>query len=365
MPLLLPILRKDLNRENIKGLLTNFSDMKTKLYKCTDSLDEVAYILKNGGLVAFPTETVYGLGANALDESAAMRIYAAKGRPSDNPLIVHLSSPEEASEYAYTGREFMVLAERFMPGPITVILKKRAMIPDTVTGGLDTVAIRVPSNSVARELISKAGVPVAAPSANLSGRPSCTEFSHVVEDMNGRVDAIIDGGECEIGLESTIVKIVGDMTLKLLRPGAVTYTMLVEAGFTVTLDKAVTEKLSDNERPDAPGMKYKHYAPKAQVILLDGDASRVTDFLYEKSHEEGIGVVLFENERRFAGENAVFIGEEGNPKEQAKRLFAILREFDMHSEIKTVYARVPCKEGLGLAIYNRMLKASGYTVISL
>lgn len=327
-----------------------------------NGLQRAAEILRNGGLVAFPTETVYGLGANALMEDAARKVYAAKGRPSDNPLIVHLSDADEAKKYCYTSDLFDRLAECFLPGPLTLILPKRELISDGVTGGLATVAVRVPSNPVANRLIRLAGVPVAAPSANLSGKPSCTTFAHVAEDMDGRIDMIIDGGSCQIGLESTILSLIGDRIV-MLRPGGITKEMLEAKGFSVALDKAVTEKLAENERPLAPGMKYRHYAPEAQVILLDGDDRSVEDFMHGYLNDPSVALIGFEEYTTLArGSNVCFIGRESDQQTQANRLFDLLRSFDHHPDVRRVYCKLPERHDLGLAIYNRMLKASGYRI---
>ena len=321
-------------------------------------------IIKNGGLVAFPTETVYGLGANALDADAAGKIYAAKGRPSNNPLIIHLASVEDADKYCVVNDMYKKLASAFMPGPITVVLPKRECIPDTVTGGLDTVAVRIPSNEHARALISASGVPIAAPSANISGRPSPTCAAHVIEDMDGRADMIIDGGDCDIGVESTIVKIDGDM-MTLLRPGGVTVEMLSAIG-DVKLDKVITEKLSEGERPLAPGMMYRHYAPDTKVVMLDGTNEKIYNFLSERASSEKAGVLLFEDEMPlFAGIDITLVSMgEHTPEAEAHSLFAKLREVDTYAR-DVFYVKVPDRTGIGLAIYNRMLKACGHTVITL
>ena len=240
--------------------------MQTKIFTAEllerdkNALAEAADIIRRGGLVAFPTETVYGLGADATDAEAAKKIYAAKGRPSDNPLIIHVSEPKDAELYARTCELYYALADAFMPGPLTVIMPKRDTIPDGVTGGLDSVAVRCPSHAVARELIALSGCAIAAPSANISGSPSPTSAAHVISDLNGIIDAIIDGGECDIGLESTIVKIDGDK-LVLLRPGAITVDALRCVCDRVEIAPAVTAALAENERPLSPGMKYRHYAP--------------------------------------------------------------------------------------------------------
>ncbi len=322
-------------------------------------------IIKNGGLVAFPTETVYGLGANALDSAAAAKIYAAKGRPSDNPLIIHLSKVSDAEKYAFVNDTFTRLAAAFMPGPITVVLKKRECIPDTVTGGLDSVAVRIPSDENARALIESAGVPIAAPSANISGRPSPTCAAHVIEDMTGRADMIIDGGDSEIGLESTIVKISDDGSMTLLRPGGITLEMLTAIG-DVTLDKSITGKLSEGERPLAPGMMYRHYAPDTRVIMLDGEVSEIHEYLKSRSKSERVGVLVFSDEvPLFLGLDVVVISlGEHTAEAEAHSLFAKLREIDSYG-CDVFYVKVPERTGIGLAVYNRMLKAAGHEIIKL
>lgn len=329
-------------------------------YDGAESLRPAAELLRTGGIVAFPTETVYGLGGNALDPSAAARIYAAKGRPSDNPLIVHLSDPSLASDYALTSPLFERLAEAFMPGPLTVILPKRSCIPDSVTGGLSTVGIRVPSHPVARELLALAGCPVAAPSANLSGKPSPTTFQHVVNDLNGRVDCIIDGGEAEFGVESTIISLDG-ASIKLLRPGAVTPEMLSLFTDDLYIDPAVTERYDGI--PLAPGMKYRHYAPSSPVTVLDGSDEAVYAFLRGK---ERVGIICYEEDLpHLRGEDILSCGPKDDSLTQAKLLFACLRALDGRDDIEAIYARMPRKEGIGLAVYNRLLKAAGFHVLPL
>ncbi|MBE6608017.1 MAG: threonylcarbamoyl-AMP synthase [Ruminococcaceae bacterium] len=337
---------------------------KVITYPDNNGMKEGAELIKKGALVAFPTETVYGLGANALLSDAAEKVYRAKGRPSDNPLIIHLAEPSDAEKYCHVTPEFLRLAKAFMPGPLTVVMKKKDIIPSTVTGGLDTVAVRIPSHIAARELISLAGVPIAAPSANLSGRPSTTSADHVISDMLGRIDMIIDGGDCDIGLESTIVSVCGKNKLKMLRPGRITLEMLEKEGFEVELDKAVTEKLSEGEKPAAPGMKYRHYAPGAPVSLVCGSDEKRIAFLSRFAEDRSVALVCFDEDEKIKNlPNAYIIGSKNDPDGQAHRLFALLRSFDDKEEIKQIYAPLPEKKGIGLAIFNRMLKASGYTVI--
>ena len=328
-----------------------------------DGMKRAAQLIREGGLVGFPTETVYGLGANALDADAAALIYKAKGRPSNNPLIVHLADPEDAERYCVTEPMYYKLAEAFMPGPLTVILPKRMdngsdHVPSATTGGLDTVALRVPSHPCAHRLIELAGVPIAAPSANLSGRPSPSKAGHVVEDMFGRIGMIIDGGECEFGLESTIVKLDGGVTL--LRPGGITLEMLREVCGEVKLGKGLTGKFEG--RPEAPGMMYRHYAPHSPVILLDGDDAAVYAYLADKTN---CGILCYDEDSvLLSRDGAMSLGRHNDPLTHAHRLFDCLRRYDS-TDYPVIYARLPDKDGIGLAVYNRLIKAAGYEVISL
>ena len=320
-----------------------------------------ADIILQGGLVAMPTETVYGLGADATDAEAAKKIYAAKGRPSDNPLIIHIAKPSDAEKYAHTGELYYRLAAAFMPGPLTIILPKRDTIPSDVTGGLDSVAVRCPAHPVARALISAAGVPIAAPSANLSGSPSPTTADHVKKDMDGRIDAIIDGGECDIGLESTIIKLDGSKAI-LLRPGAITADALRCVCESVEIAAAVTETLGENERPLSPGMKYKHYAPSSPLVLLDGEKEDVFEFLKVAAKKENCVILCYSEEfDGLRGARLIDVGAEDDLQTQSHRLFGALREADgMGADI--IYAHLPTTSGLGLALYNRMIRAAAHTV---
>lgn len=325
------------------------------------ALCRAAEILQRGGLVVFPTETVYGLGGNGLDAEAAQKIYAAKGRPSDNPLIIHIATPEDAARYAVPNDTYRRLADAFMPGPLTVILPKRENVPSTVTGGLDTVAVRCPSHPVAHRLIELAGIPIAAPSANLSGKPSPTCASHVAQDMDGRVEMILDGGDCEIGLESTIVKLDGDR-VTLLRPGAVTYDALCMVAEHVTIADAVTHRLAENERPLSPGMKYRHYAPTAPVVLLEGEEAAVLAFLQREQTSRRCAILCFDEERPHLDASCLFpVGAREDLATQARLLFSALREAD-HTDAEIIYAHLPPLDGLGLALYNRMIRAAAHTV---
>lgn len=348
--------------------------MQTKILTLTEGVDspvakdglaEAARILGDGGLVVFPTETVYGLGGNGLSAQAAKSIYAAKGRPSDNPLIIHVHDPAEADKYALTGDLYFRLATAFMPGPLTVILPKRDNIPYATTGGLDTVAVRCPHHPVAHALLKVCGVPVAAPSANLSGSPSPTCAAHVIADLAGRVDMIIDGGECEIGLESTIVKIDRDAEgeyLTLLRPGAITADALTCVCERVTIASAVLEQLRDGERPLSPGMMYRHYAPSIPLVLLDGAAEDILAFLREEQAVKSCAILCYDEEIPYLiNQNLLPVGSRDDLATQAHTLFSTLREADK-TDAEIIYAHLPPKDGLGLALYNRLIRAAAHTV---
>ncbi len=325
-----------------------------------------ADIIKNGGLVAFPTETVYGLGANGLDAEACKGIYEAKGRPSDNPLILHISELSELSDLAKDiSEKAKLLISDFWPGPMTLIFKKKDIVPDAVTGGLDTVAVRFPENRVARLLIKESGVPIAAPSANTSGKPSPTRASHVEYDLGGRIDAIIDGGACEFGLESTIVDVSGEVPC-LLRPGSVTVEELREAVGEVAIDKAVLGKLNEGERPKAPGMKYTHYSPNAEVTIVrgEGKVQKITE-LANSAVKDGknVGILAVEeNKALYEGFNVLFVGTISEPESIAANIFKMLRKCD-YLGYDYVLAEGFEEKGIGLAIMNRLKKAAGYNII--
>ena len=340
--------------------------MDTKIVRINDkteygeALDLAAQIILSGGLVVFPTETVYGLGGNGLLSDAAQKIYSAKGRPSDNPLIIHIAEPCDAEKYAHVSDVYYRLADAFMPGPLTVIMPKSECIPYSVTGGLETVAVRCPSHPIAHALIEKCGVPIAAPSANISGRPSPTDAKYVIEDMDSRVDMIIDGGECEIGLESTIVKIDGN-SLTLLRPGGITYDALCCVCDDVKIAPAVLEKLSENEKPLSPGMKYRHYAPNADFVLLDGKDEDILSFMISEQKNNGAVLCYNEELEHLDASLSIAIGERNDLNTQAKKLFTALREADKLGA-KKIYAPLPKLDGLGLALYNRMIRAAAHTI---
>lgn len=324
-----------------------------------------AEAIRNGGLVVFPTETVYGLGGDGTNEESANKIYQAKGRPSDNPLIIHISDPRDAEAYCRTSPLFYRLAQSFMPGPLTVILPKKDSIPARVTGGLNTVAVRCPSHPIANSLIRLCGVPIAAPSANISGRPSPTKAEHAAHDLDGRVDFIIDGGECAFGVESTIIRLDDEDSVTLLRPGAVTDDALRCVAKNVTVAHSVTEMLAENERPLSPGMKYRHYAPSKPLKLVGGsEADRIQFFRNAQSKEDCIIICYDEQEPLLLGGKIITIGAGYDLETQMHRLFSALRESD-EINADVIYANLPDTEGLGLALYNRLIRAAAHTVIKL
>ncbi len=326
-------------------------------------IETAARILRKGGLVGMPTETVYGLAANALDANAVAKIFEAKGRPQDNPLIVHISEFDQlerlVSKVPESARR---LAEAYWPGPMTIVLPKSKLIPDLVSAGLPTVGIRFPSHPVARALITAAGVPIAAPSANRSGLPSTTTAQHVLRDMDGRIEAVLDGGSCGVGVESTIVTLSSDPP-RLLRPGGITLEQLRSVLGHVDVDNAVMNPLPKGAHPLSPGMKYKHYSPKANVIILQGCEEAY--FNYVNSHEEpGVAALCYDGEEKKLRVPAVCYGAEDDGEAQARELFEALRHLD-EIGAKTVYARCPEPSGVGLAVYNRLMRAAGFEVLRL
>lgn len=339
--------------------------METLLFdaKNPGATDAVAEILKRGGLAAIPTETVYGLAANAFDGEACANIFKAKGRPGDNPLIVHICDMEMLSDVVSEVPEgARLLAKKFWPGPLTIIMKKSGKIPMVTSANLPTVAVRFPAHPVAREIIKKTGLPLAAPSANLSGSPSPTTFQHCVNDLMGRVDAIIDGGACSVGVESTIISLAGEKPI-LLRPGYVTLEQLRETLGEVELSKAVLEKLDEGEKVLSPGMKYKHYAPKAAVSLVKGSSEKYVNFVNEHAGE-GVYALCFDEEAPVLKTKTVTYGSEFSDAEQAEHIFEALRELDSLGA-KRVFAHSPKVTGVGLAVYNRLVRAAGFDVIEL
>lgn len=337
-----------------------------------EQLQPAAEIIKNGGLVAFPTETVYGLGADGTNAEAAGKIYAAKGRPSDNPLIIHIANPVDAEKYTVTCDTYYRIAAAFMPGPITVVLPARDTVPRATRGGLDTVAVRCPENPVASTLIRLSGVPIAAPSANRSGSPSPTTANHVIDDMMGRVDMIVDGGDCDFGLESTIVSIGNDNSVTLLRPGKITVADIESLGISVSIADAVKDKLKDGEVAISPGMKYRHYAPNCEVILLDGDANAAYEYIgsyVANNNIEKYAVISYseyvEMYGTLHGDVHIYdFGAKADEIAQAHSLFDILRHADKQ-DYAVVFAPLPRAEGIGLALYNRMIRAAAHKIIRL
>ena len=338
--------------------------METKLLypaQENNAIAEAAAILRRGGLVGIPTETVYGLGADGLNEDAVRRIFEAKGRPQDNPLILHVPSAHWLERYCKDVPQAAYdLAARFWPGPLTMILPRRDCVPLRTTGGLETVGVRCPDHPVTLAIIEAAGVPVAAPSGNTSGRPSPTVMQHMVEDMSGKIDAIVDGGACTVGVESTII----DLTVtppRLLRPGGLALEALEEVLGQVQVDKAVREKLSEGEKPRAPGMKYRHYAPKAAVTVVTGSPQRSAAWILGRV-KNGMGVICFDEfAPLFRGCTVQKLGAAADKAEQARRVFDALRAFD-ETDVQQIYAQCPDEGGLGLAIGNRLKKAAGFRV---
>ncbi|MBE6771572.1 MAG: threonylcarbamoyl-AMP synthase [Ruminococcaceae bacterium] len=327
----------------------------------TNSIKTAAEILKNGGLVAIPTETVYGLAANALDGDAVKKIFIAKGRPQDNPLIVHVSSLSEIEPLVESvDPRVYALAEKYWPGPLTVIMKKSALIPDEVSAGLETVAIRMPSHDGARKIISASGLPLAAPSANASGKPSPTKASHVIEDLDGKIDAVVDGGECSVGVESTVVTLVTTPPT-LLRPGGITPEQLEDVLGSIQISPAVFEKLREGEKAESPGMKYKHYAPSAQVTIVKGSFENYKKFVL--AQKGTVCAVCFEGEGKNF-EKYIEYGKENDDISQAHHIFDALREVDAMG-CESAFVRCPLSSGVGLAVYNRLLRSAAFRVIDL
>lgn len=327
-----------------------------------NQVQEAAEILKRGGLLGIPTETVYGLGADGLNPAAVARIFEAKGRPQDNPLILHIPTAGWLERYctdipqiAYT------LAEHFWPGPMTMILKRKSMVPDVVTAGLETVGMRCPAHRLCRTVIATADIPVAAPSGNTSGRPSPTSMKGMLEDMDGKIDAILDGGSCSVGVESTII----DLTCqppRLLRPGGITLEQLREVLGEVVVDAAVLRPMGEGEKPRAPGMKYRHYAPKAPVTVVKGEAAQAARYI-RRHLGDADGVICFDGfEPLFEGHTVETIGAANDAAEQGRRVFEALRFFD-GTDVNAIWAMCPNESGIGLAVSNRLNKAAGFHIV--
>lgn len=327
-----------------------------------EKLDAAAGYIRKGGLVAFPTETVYGLGGNALDAAASGRIYAAKGRPSDNPLIVHIAKRDKvygiAENVSETAEKLM---DAFWPGPLTLIFRKKEIVPDATTGGLDTVAVRMPADDAALYFIDRAGGFIAAPSANLSGSPSPTRAEHVISDLSGRIDAVIAAGESDIGIESTIVDISGEVP-EILRPGFVTPDMIKNTVGAVKLDKGLAP--DSDARPRAPGMKYRHYAPKAEMEIVSGEREAVASYINERLREKGETAAVLAssgNLDRYKGGKIKLLSGDGSVSDAARNLYALLRECDEEG-VGFIYSESFDGEGMGLALMNRLNKAAGHRV---
>ncbi len=336
--------------------------IQTKYLSTSENdLKIAADILRNGGTVIFPTETVYGLGADALDPDASEKIFAAKGRPSDNPLIIHIADSSKLPSLVSEIPEIaQILMDRFWPGPLTLIFKKSDKIPKTVTGGLDTVAIRMPNQPVANQLLTLADIPIAAPSANLSGKPSPTTFRHVKNDMDGRVNAIIDGGSCQVGVESTVLDISGEIPV-LYRPGEVTLEQLES----LIGEVQVVTKTKEGETPKSPGLKYKHYAPEAEVQILHGSLEQVKDYIRTIASTKKVGVLTFDEFPALSDDCITYsLGSLQRPEEAANRLFTALRELDSHNVSYILAPEIP-ETGIWRAVKNRLYRAAGETVINL
>lgn len=349
--------------------------METIVSKITNKIEDnqaivkAGEIIREGGLVAFPTETVYGLGGDALNPEASGKIYAAKGRPSDNPLIIHICRLEDiykiVDDFPDSAKK---MAERFWPGPLTMVLPKSEVVPKETTGGLDTVAVRMPVDPIALSFIEEAGGYVAAPSANLSGRPSPTSAKYVIEDMQGRIEMILDGGEVEIGLESTIVDLTGEVPM-LLRPGYITVEMLREVLGEVAIDRTILDG-DCLDKPKAPGMKYKHYAPKGELTIVVGAEEAVLDKINEMAEEalkrgETVGIIgTDETIEKYHGSSLKSVGPRSDEVSIAKRLYRILREFD-DENVTVIFSESFDAGGMGQAIMNRLLKAAGHQVLKI
>jgi len=339
--------------------------MNTKLVKpCAASFEEAAQLINRGEVVGFPTETVYGLGADATNEEAVRKIFLAKGRPGDNPLIVHIASVSDISSVIHGEMPPWAkkLAESYWPGPLTMIFEKGESIPEAVTAGLDSVAVRIPSHKDARRLIEASAKPIAAPSANLSGRPSPTTAKHVFDDMNGRIPMIIDGGESDVGLESTVLD-VRKMPVKVLRPGGVTPKMIADVVGEVEVAGSVMRPLREGETVLSPGMKYKHYAPEGSLVIVKGASKKVAaaiNDMYDSTEGEKCILSLEGNLPLYAGKRVFSLGKD--PEEMAHRLFDALRKMD-EMGINAIFSEAVDAEGIGLAVMNRLGRAAAFHIV--
>ena len=333
-----------------------------------DAINDYAYavnraseILRSGGIVAVPTETVYGLAASAYDNNAINAVFAAKGRPQDNPLIVHISSVDMLRDVARDIPEAAKkCASAFWPGPFTMVLPKGDGIASNVSAGLQTVAVRYPSEKTICDIITQSGLPLAAPSANTSGRPSPTTAAHVIDDLDGKIDAVVMGGDCQVGVESTVVSLVGENP-RLLRPGAITPEQLKKILPDLVIDDAVLEQLKEGETAASPGMKYKHYAPKTNAILVEGCSNSFVKFVNSKND---CAAICFEEEYYNVNVPKMSYGSKRDETTLAQNVFSVLRNIDTLG-VKEVYIHAPSKDGVGLAVYNRLIRACGFSVITL
>ena len=325
-----------------------------------NSIKTAAHILKKGGIVAVPTETVYGLAASALNGEAITKVFSAKGRPQDNPLIVHIDSLEMLKKIVKDVPDKAFLcAEKFWPGPLTMVLSSNGYVCSQVSAGLSTVAVRMPSDETARKIIRLSGLPLAAPSANASGSPSPTSPQHVLDDLDGKIDAVIMGKSCQVGVESTVISVTEDGA-RLLRPGAVTLEMLKEIFPDIVVDKAILSEPEKHEKVASPGMKYKHYAPKTTLYLVNADSSAFCDFI---NREKEVAVCFKEDAEKIEGKTFVY-GEEENEEIMAQSIFNVLRTLDKE-KVEKAYVHAPKKQGVGLAVYNRLIRACAFRVIDL
>ncbi len=339
--------------------------MKTeKLFLEADREKTVKYaaeLLKDGKIVAVPTETVYGLAASAKNAEAIKAVFTAKGRPQDNPLIVHIDSIDMLEKVAKDiPKKAYICAEKFWPGPFTMVLESSGYVCKEVSAGLDTVAVRMPKDKAIRDIISEANIPLAAPSANVSGSPSPVTAEHVISDLDGKIDAVIMGDRCSVGVESTVVSIT-EKSARLLRPGAVTVEMLREIFPDIVIDKAILEECEKGEKVASPGMKYKHYSPVAELYLVEGDSEKYCDFVNAKN--DG-AAVCFTEDKPFIKVKSFTFGNMENEQSMAYEVFEVLRRLDSDN-IKKAYVHAPSKSGVGLAVYNRLIRACAHRVISL
>ncbi len=332
------------------------------LEDCEADLIKAADIIRGGGIVGIPTETVYGLGADASNPEAVKSIFNSKNRPADNPLIVHLADFSDAEKYTANIPELAkIIADRFCPGPLTIVLPKNDRIPSITSGGLKTVGIRIPSHKVMHRIIELSGCPIAAPSANTSGLPSPTSAAHVMDDMNGKINAVVDGGQSEFGVESTVIAIENNTSVRILRPGCITKEMLLELCDNVIIDPAILHDLEEGQTAASPGMKYKHYSPSADVVMVEGNIKDFTEYV-AKFNSMDVYSLIYDEDGKYFPYRYMTYGSTSS--EQAHWLFQRLRELD-ELGVKKVFVRAPSVDGVGLAVYNRLIRAAGFEVIKL